>query len=406
MRRTGGRARRIVALVVLVALGGLGGLAAGCEEEQKTAPARRGVKGESCLARNDCQSGLMCVSNMCVIDEFPIRHEAKVCDIVECQAPADCVRIAGTCSEHQEACTNGVQAACDAFDRWCTFACEDARCVWQCKEDDHCGGLRCVEGDCVECRNDADCEDGERCQEGDCVEPCQNDGDCPIFHACGGDGRCVESGCSSDRECVAATRRVEARCEEEKCIVPCVSDSECDDPNDFDFMACDDGVCRYVGCSTDTECRAAVAWGGLPDGVSVVCQAGDEPRLQVTLPSGPPGDVPGQCRADQFACADGSCVPIAWRCDGGTDCPDGSDEVGCAEGCTAGDFTCESGQCVPAAARCDGSNDCGDGSDETGCGAGGCEADQFECGNGACVPGSWRCDGYDDCGDGSDEAGC
>ena len=35
------------------------------------------------------------------------------------------------------------------------------------------------------------------------------------------------------------------------------------------------------------------------------------------------------CQADQFTCADKSCIPLFWRCDGLSDCHDRSDENGC-----------------------------------------------------------------------------
>lgn len=38
----------------------------------------------------------------------------------------------------------------------------------------------------------------------------------------------------------------------------------------------------------------------------------------------------GECSAmSQFKCADETCVPISWHCDGDADCKDGSDEVNC-----------------------------------------------------------------------------
>ena len=35
------------------------------------------------------------------------------------------------------------------------------------------------------------------------------------------------------------------------------------------------------------------------------------------------------CTDDEFNCRDGSCVPIAGRCDGRIDCPDRTDEIDC-----------------------------------------------------------------------------
>ena len=33
------------------------------------------------------------------------------------------------------------------------------------------------------------------------------------------------------------------------------------------------------------------------------------------------------CARDQLMCADGSCIPDAYKCDGTADCPDNSDET-------------------------------------------------------------------------------
>lgn len=33
------------------------------------------------------------------------------------------------------------------------------------------------------------------------------------------------------------------------------------------------------------------------------------------------------CEGAHFRCGGGECVPLAWRCDGRADCPDGSDEA-------------------------------------------------------------------------------
>lgn len=64
---------------------------------------------------------------------------------------------------------------------------------------------------------------------------------------------------------------------------------------------------------------------------------------------------------------------MRWRCDGDEDCPDRSDEAGCAN-ITSGPSTCS--------------------------------AKKFRCADGHCIQGHWRCDGEEDCPDGSDEQQC
>lgn len=79
------------------------------------------------------------------------------------------------------------------------------------------------------------------------------------------------------------------------------------------------------------------------------------------------------CRSYEFGCATGDqCVPQAWRCDGETDCLDGSDEQLCATFCAPGQVSCLSGdQCVDHQQLCDGTAHCRDASDESvdNCGA-------------------------------------
>lgn len=78
--------------------------------------------------------------------------------------------------------------------------------------------------------------------------------------------------------------------------------------------------------------------------------------------------------------------------------------------CGTAQWDCNNGQCISENARCDGMTDCQDGSDETAenCiqGYATCHAFGFKCAYGACVADGYRCNGRKDCADNSDELVC
>lgn len=65
-------------------------------------------------------------------------------------------------------------------------------------------------------------------------------------------GACVESGCTTDRECAFLLGDAQARCADGECFVACADDTECDLSA---FEVCSMGRCAFAGCETDDECR-------------------------------------------------------------------------------------------------------------------------------------------------------
>ncbi|KFD58360.1 hypothetical protein M514_00586 [Trichuris suis] len=119
-----------------------------------------------------------------------------------------------------------------------------------------------------------------------------------------------------------------------------------------------------------------------------------------------------KCNTWEWPCNDGfQCIELTARCDGVTNCDDGSDESSGCYRCQPNEFEClQDHKCIPRLEYCDGKMDCLDGSDER------CycsdPSNQFYCkGPGGkdskiCIIRSWVCDGVKHCQDGNDELFC
>jgi len=302
MRITAFVATSVLALATAAALA-----TNGCTSDEPKA-ARPSRRGEACRATNDCSDGLACVPvpggaiGVCTLGSFGVAATAKECAVLECEEASDCCGPAPpNCSSLLTTCTADAgeisRAACAQYDQQCRCdaaraACEQNKCVRKCTDDVECAtspsGRRCSGGRCVQCSFDDECGPDRHCANGVCQAACRSDGDCAGFDRCVS-GRCVQSGCQTDRECIAATRNVEATCGTDgKCVVPCQTDLECGDPRGYAFFSCIEHACVYTGCQTDKDCRLLLTGpsdaGALPANQHVVCR---EP-LTPGAPTRPP----------------------------------------------------------------------------------------------------------------------
>jgi hypothetical protein len=234
--------RSVLALAIAITA-----LASGCKEDGTTkfVPERQGSRGESCLITNDCKSGLLCIANTCIADDFALEATANVCVVASCVDNADCCRQSpsqvAACQELKQNCDEGLsQFYCDEYQEQCTAACTNTcvnySCVSStpvvpdCTTDDDCFGSRdkCVAGECVACAADAECGTGNVCIEGSCIAGCLRDEACGALSKCNM-GRCEDRGCLDNRECVAFLERPDAVCDTTtgKCGIPCEDNAGC-----------------------------------------------------------------------------------------------------------------------------------------------------------------------------------
>lgn len=233
--------------------------------------------GEGTCAASTCYYGATaCMTTAdCPVNSCDAVSQTCAVSTLACSATA-C--LTNTCLTRYCNCTNPEYAPTSAIcsdpdcEGVCGFNCEEDRCVvdTRCGSDLECGATtpHCDDGKCVECLTDADCEK-EECIDGHCGPECKTDTQCKVFEACQAE-ECVYVGCRSDRECVlqAGTaaptqdpRLAKCRIEDEigTCVFPCDIDAQCA-PSEV----CLDGVCEYIGCETDSECKTIVGLHNLP----------------------------------------------------------------------------------------------------------------------------------------------
>ena len=307
--------RSLIALVSLVSVAWLGGCS---KDATKIQPDTRGKRGETCLARNDCDTGLACLNGVCAKNEFNIPVTAKQCTRVECTEDKDCCGDLATsapakCKGRETICNqpmlpNCVQMVC-TDDTTCTGG---GSCLGTCQGQTVDAGMPCADAtDCApnanicssvtpgtpgfcsstglscspevpcaklvatcfnptcKCGNPDYMPGADICTDPDCEDICLlrcQDSLCLQDQSCKMDSECVAKGskicdggrcveCTTNKEC---DTKAHETCESGVCHKPCTQNEEC--PL---FEACntDTGDCEYAGCTSDKECILAASRG-------------------------------------------------------------------------------------------------------------------------------------------------
>ncbi|XP_010767368.1 SCO-spondin, partial [Notothenia coriiceps] len=377
--------------------------------------------------------GPACSSSCPTVQRSPHSQCGTLSCVEGCFCPAGTVR-------HGDSCVVPVQCPCEwegsMFPPGTTVTqhCQNCSCeagVWQCKgvacppvrppcleSEFTCAGGRCIPSQWV-CDNENDCGDGsdEICLSTYCGVVCDEGeflcagGRCILYlHRCDGHDDCGDL--SDERGCVCAPG--EFQCPGDQCVpANRVCDGHTDCPSGTDEAVCpskvtcapDQFACSDGTCVTTTKlCDGTTDCPGGEDENRTNCHTATPSPSPVTMPT-------SACRFYEFSCATGGqCVPQAWRCDGETDCMDGSDEQQCTTPCGPGQVPCLIGdQCVDYQQLYKTVSPVPPGRENTTL-----TCPEFTCMDGSCVPFKMVCNGVTDCPDSTlaplggptDEQGC
>ncbi|KAF7287770.1 hypothetical protein GWI33_003404 [Rhynchophorus ferrugineus] len=303
-----------------------------------------------------------------------------------------CIPVAFVCDNENDCGDNSDELACS----------KNVTCS---KNEFRCGNGKCIPGH-WQCDNDIDCSDESDenehiCQQKKCGADeftCRSaPGECvPLTWMCDDNQDCSDG--SDEKSCNETCRADEFTCKNGKCIQQkwvCDADNDCGDNSD-------EVDCPAVSCAPETEFQCSERF-CVPskwhcDGEYDCMNGRDEQGC-------PPRPHSSVCLPSEHECNDLiTCIHKGWLCDGTKDCPDGSDEepAHCSNiTCRADQFQCADRSCIAGPLLCDGQPNCPDGSDERDCGKPAAICDpitHFSCGpGGPCVPLSHVCDGKPDC---------